>query len=176
MSRTRGWWAAAALTMLAGCGPSYITWQPVEPSPLAQDFSLPDLNGALVALSDFEGQIVIMEFWATWCGPCRMTTPSLEHIYRKFREQGVAVLLVNEKESPDTIQAWARGRFTAPILLDREGRVGERYSVWGLPRLLVIDQEGYIRFNEEGYGGGLERNLELIIKALQEEAAGAAHG
>ena len=132
----------------------------------APGFTLPQLDGPPVSLSDLRGRVVIMEFWATWCNPCRFSLPSLEVIYKRYRNRGVTVLLINEGEEPDRIHPWAQKRFTAPILLDQEERVGRRYQVTGIPRLFILDQEGRLIYAHEGYGGGLERNLTLILEEL----------
>lgn len=149
-----------------GCQPSAPDWPRVNPPVAAPDFTLPTLDGGRVHLADYQGHVVVMEFWATWCGPCRFSTPSLEVIYRKFRNRGVVVLLINAGESPDRIRAWAARRFTAPILLDHGGVVQRLYHLEGIPRLFVIDQAGQIVYDKHGYRGGLEHNLNLILNEL----------
>jgi len=117
-----------------------------------------------------------MEFWATWCGPCRFSSPSLDVIYRKFHDRGATVLLINQGEAPDTVRTWINGRFQAPILLDRDRRVAMRYGVQGIPRLFVVDQAGQILYVRSGYGGGLERDLGAILTQLLAQPAPAGHG
>jgi peroxiredoxin len=159
---------AVGLVALIGCAPDEITsdWHRIEPPVPAAEFSLEQLDGSTVNLSDYRGQVVIMEFWATWCGPCRFSLPSLEVIYKRFRDRGVSVLLINQDEPVDAIRKWAGTRFTAPILLDEGGRVGQRYGVRGIPRLFIIDEDGNLVYAHAGYGGGLERNLTLILEQL----------
>ena len=152
--------------LVAGCAPSEVAWQPVEPPVEAPDFSLAALDGGDVRLSELRGRVVVMEFWATWCGPCRYSSPSLEVMYRKYRDRGVTILLVNQAESPEEIRTWAEGRFTAPMLLDAQQAVARQYRVTGLPTLFIIDQQGMIRYHEAGYGGGLERALQRIFEEL----------
>jgi peroxiredoxin len=154
----------------AGCG-TEPAWTPLPPGRPAPDFTLPGLDGEPVRLSDYHGRVVVMEFWATWCGPCRFSTPSLDLVYRRYRDRGVTVLLINEGESDQAIRTWAGKRFAAPILLDRDQRVGRRYGVTGIPRLLVIDQHGQIAHEHDGYGGGLERQLSAFLDQLLEEPA-----
>ena len=160
--------AAIGLSMVAvsGCEPTTSNWSRVEPAIPATAFTLPQLSGGESSLSELKGRVVIVEFWATWCGPCHYSTPSLEAIYRQYRERGVTVLLINEGDTPEQVRAWAGRRFTAPILLDRDGAVGGRYGVRSIPRLFVIDQRGLILYDESGYRGGLERNLQLILERL----------
>jgi len=153
----------------AGCKPAgglNSEWERVEPPVAAADFTLPQLTGAPVSLSSLRGHPVIMEFWATWCAPCRYSTPSLEAVYRRYKNRGVMVLLINQGESAEQVRAWAGKRFTAPILLDREGAAAGRYGVAGIPRLFIVDREGRIVFDHSGYAGGLERDLHTILDQL----------
>ena len=151
-----------------GCEPGGLSneWHRIEPPVAAPNFTLPQLNGSPVTLSSLRGKVVIMEFWATWCGPCRMSTPSLEAVYREHKDQPVTVLLVNAGETADEIRRWAKQRFTAPILLDTKGAVRRQYGVAGIPKLFVIDQQGRIVYAHSGYGGGLEQSLRTVIKEL----------
>jgi thiol-disulfide isomerase/thioredoxin len=136
----------------------------------APPFSLARLGGGSVSLADQRGRVVVMEFWATWCGPCRMSTPSLEVIAKRHRDQPVSVLLINAGESAETVRAWTGRKFTAAsILLDADGEVRRRYGVAGIPRLLILDGEGRIVYDHSGYRGGVERNLTLILKQLMAE-------
>lgn len=165
------------LLALAGCAPTGLgeDWKKIEPAVETADFTLPQLDpstsaqGAAarpVALSALRGRVVVMEFWATWCGPCRFSLPSLEAIYRKYRDRGVTILLVNEGQADQVVRKWAGKKFTAPILLDQDTRVGARYQVHSIPRLFVVDRQGRLRWAHAGYGGGLERNLSLILDEL----------
>ena len=153
--------------MSAGCtsetvGPEWTRLDPPIPAP---EFTLPQLDGKAVRLSDYRDHVVIMEFWATWCGSCRQSTPSLDVIYRRYRDRGVTVLLINEGEPAARVRAWVERRFAAPILLDEEGRVAKLYRLSGLPRLLIIDH-GRMLYDRSGYHGGLEQNLSLILDDL----------
>jgi thiol-disulfide isomerase/thioredoxin len=161
--------ACCAFLLLAGCEPDGITrdWHPVEPPVPAPDFSLQRLDGPAVSLKDLRGSVVVLEFWATWCGPCRGSLPSLEVIARRYRDRRVQVLLVNVAEQAEPVRAWLEGRYeAAAVLLDGDGGVSERYGVDGIPRLFVIDQDGRVVWSHQGYGGGLERNLTMILDQL----------
>ena len=165
-----GWRLALVLSLLAiaACAPTTVTsdWHRIDPPIASADFTLPQLDGSNVSLAGLRGRIVIMEFWATWCGPCRSSLPSLEIIYKRYRDRGVALLLINQGEPADEVRKWLGGRFTAPILLDQDQRVGRLYRVAGIPRLFIVDKEGQIIYAHGGYGGGLERNLTLILDSL----------
>ena len=161
--------------LAAGCGGDAPKWPRLDPPIAAPDFTLQQLDAGTVHLSDLRGRVVIMEFWATWCGPCRFSTPSLDVIYRKFRDRGVTVLLINQGEDAEKVRRWVEGRFQAPILLDQDRRVAMRYGVQGIPRLFIVDQSGKILYTRSGYGGGLERDLTAILDELL-AASPATHG
>jgi thiol-disulfide isomerase/thioredoxin len=171
--------ALGLVTLLAGCGPETTIgqdWKRIEPPSAAADFTLPQLDGSPMSLSGERGRVVIMEFWATWCGPCRFSLPSLEVIFKRYRARGVSVLLINEGESADTVRAWTEQRFSAPILMDESREVGRRYRLSSLPRLFIVDQSGRLIYAHDGYGGGLERNLTLILEQLLAGSGAGANG
>ena len=151
-----------------GCQPEGVTsdWHKFESPAPAPDFTLQQLDGGTVRLSELRGRIVIVEFWATWCGPCRFSLPSLDVISKKYQGRGVAVLLINQDETAEAVRTWIGKRITAPILLDEGSMVARLYEVESIPRLVVIDREGRMVYLHQGYGGGLERNLSLILDGL----------
>lgn len=158
-----------ALLLLCGCEPTGITadWRRIDPPVAAEPFTLESLDGPPVALTALKGRVVVMEFWATWCGPCRFSLPSLEVIAKRYRDRGVEILLINVGEEPERVRRWAEGRYAAAsILLDRDSAVADRYEVTGIPRLYVTDQAGRLVWAHQGYGGGLERNLTRILDEL----------
>ncbi len=158
----------------AGCQSSEPEWPRIAQPIPAPDFHLEQLDGGTVALSDYHGKIVLIEFWATWCGPCRSSMPSLEHIYRRFQNRGVQLLFINEGENPQTMRRWLGKRFTARILLDSDQQVARRYQVPGLPSLFIVDPNGDIVYVRSGYRGGLERSLTRVLeKLLNPQAVGS---
>ena len=133
---------------------------------MAPEFTLEQLEGGKISLSELRGRVVIIDFWATWCGPCRSSLPSLETIYQQYRGRGVTVLLLNQDEKPKAIRKFTGHRFSAPILLDAGSQVAQQYGVNGIPHTVVVDQQGRILYRHEGYGGGMEHNLKLILDQL----------
>jgi cytochrome c biogenesis protein CcmG/thiol:disulfide interchange protein DsbE len=119
------------------------------PTPLAEaapEFTLQTLDGQSVRLSDYRGQVVLLNTWATWCPPCRAEMPDLEAYYRQHGRDGFVVLAVNNQESPGTVAAFlGEHDFTFPILLDPEGVVIREYGVLGLPTSFFIDRDGTMR-------------------------------
>lgn len=111
----------------------------------APKISFRDQNGKLVSLEDFRGKAVLMNFWATWCGPCRSEMPSLDKLYQKFADRGFVVLGVSvDEEGWDSIKQFLDVvPVTFPIVLD-EGKAIEAYEVFRIPETYLIDPEGKI--------------------------------
>ncbi len=132
----------------------------------AHEFSLQTLDGKQVSLSDLIGDVVLVNFWATWCEPCRDEIPDLEAAYQAHRDEGLVVLGVNVQESPDAVREFVADMgITYPVLLDPTGRVLKEYRSAGLPMSLVIDREGVIRARHVGYlsAGQLKADLAQVL-------------
>jgi peroxiredoxin/outer membrane lipoprotein-sorting protein len=109
------------------------------------DFALKDLAGRTRKLSEFKGKVVLVDFWATWCGPCRIEMPNIQKLYRKHRAKGLVVLAVNVREEPATVTGFLKkNQYTFPVLLDAEGAVAQQYGASSIPTLVVIDRKGMI--------------------------------
>lgn len=109
----------------------------------APDFSLRDANGGLNSLAQYRGSLVLLNFWATWCGPCREEMPSMEQLSRNFGGQGLAVVAVNQRESAALVNRFMKTHalnFSTP--LDTDGRVAASYRVYGIPITYLIDGGG----------------------------------
>jgi len=110
----------------------------------ASDFTLKDLDGKEVALKELRGTVVLLDFWASWCGPCRMELPHIEKLHREFKDKGLVVLGVNN-EPPETARAFVKKKeYTFPTLVDADRGVANRYQVTGIPAVFVIDKDGKI--------------------------------
>ncbi len=113
---------------------------------LAPDFFLETLTGGELRLSDLRGRAVVLNFWATWCLPCRKEIPQLVAAYNQFADQGLVVVGVNLQESPDTIRRYAEDfGMDFPIALDRRGSVADEYRLLGIPTTYFIDRQGVVR-------------------------------
>src|SRR5713226_1950431 len=138
----------------------------------AADFALRDVSGATVTLSGYQGNLVFLNFWATWCGPCRDEMPSMERLYRQIGGQGLAMLAVNEKESVAQVATFMRSHgLSFPALLDVDGKVSSAYRVWGLPTTYLIDGSGRIIGMKSGPRDWASREVVDAVRRLVGEGS-----
>jgi peroxiredoxin len=153
----RHWIVAMSLCVIAACvalgGASAQDKLPVagrhavklgEPAP---DFQLQDLDGRFVKLSDLRGKVVLLNFWATWCGPCRVEMPAMEELYRMFPRKNFEILAVStDAEGASITRPFQKqNRLTFPILHDSDYRVGLTYGARSLPMTFMVDRQGVVR-------------------------------
>lgn len=113
----------------------------------APHFILYDLENKEFTLSDFRGKVVLLNFWASWCGPCRMEMPSMETIYKELKDKGFEILAVNlDRGGPEKVKGFVSNyKLTFPILLDSGGKIAIKYRITALPTSFLLDQKGIIR-------------------------------
>lgn len=114
----------------------------------APQFTLVDLNGKKVDLRTMVNgnRVTLVNFWATWCPPCRAEIPELVKFYSQYKTRGVALLAVNLQESPEVVKAFAaKNQMRFPVLLDNSGKVAETYQVYAIPTTFILDRRGVIR-------------------------------
>jgi peroxiredoxin len=141
----------------------------------AADFGLSDVNGNTIRLSGYRGNLVFLNFWATWCGPCRQEMPSMERLYRELGGQGLAMLAVNEKESGAQVSNFMRSYgLSFPALLDVDGRVSSAYRVWGLPTTILIDGSGTIVGTQSGPRDWASREVVTALSKLLGDTGNSA--
>jgi cytochrome c biogenesis protein CcmG, thiol:disulfide interchange protein DsbE len=117
-----------------------------EEGALAPDFLLERLDGGELRLSDLRGQPVVLNFWATWCAPCRQEIPQFVDAYERYRDQGLVVVGVNMQEGKSIVRPYAEDfGMEFPIAIDVDGEVGDAYRLLGLPVTYFIDHEGVVR-------------------------------
>jgi thiol-disulfide isomerase/thioredoxin len=127
--------------------------------PMASDFTLQDLDGNSVSLSSLRGKVVIIDFWATWCGPCVMSFPAMQAAVNKFRDDaGVVFLFINTAERgsdiEENVSRFIRtNNYDVRVLLDVGSNVARSYGVQGIPTKVLIDAQGRIRDKKVGGGG-----------------------
>ena len=109
----------------------------------APDFTLDDLDGGAVTLSDLEGQVVVLDFWAVWCSPCVEALPHLQQLHEQYAGREVVVLAINVSEDRDEVAEFmAEHGYTLTVLLDGDGRVADDYGVRGIPHTIIVDRDG----------------------------------
>lgn len=123
-------------------------YEPLAVGKEAPDFALTDLNEKPIRLSDYRGKVVFLNFWATWCAPCREEMPSMEVLYRNFEKDGLVILAVSIDRVTTTkdIPPFVKGmNLTFPVLVDSWGKTDKPYKRMGVPETFIIDQQGVIR-------------------------------
>ena len=139
---------------------------PTAPSP-APDFALQDLSGATARLSDFRGKTILLDFWATWCVPCKQSIPRYMEMQNKLRAKGFVVVGVDESESADVVSAHARRQgINYPILLDKDAGLFRKYSGRSLPSAFLIDAQGNIRGHWDGFDAATGLDVEAATYRL----------
>lgn len=137
---------------------------------LAPDFTLNDINGNKVTLSQFRGKVVILNFWSIWCGPCVAEMPSLDNLYRESKDKGLVVIAIAVDNPEKAVRSFIEEKkLTFLVLLDKDKKVYFKYSLYGIPVTLLIDRKGFIA---EKFIGERDWNSpemkEKVIKLLKE--------
>ena len=136
----------------------------------APDFSLPTQSGEKVTLSDLRGQVVLINFWASWCGPCRKEMPQLQALFARYEALGFQMLGVNvEEDSTEAAQFLSETPVTFPVLFDRENGVSKLYDVVAMPSTVLVDRAGNVRYLHNGYQPGYENAYQDQIRELVKE-------
>lgn len=154
--------------LLPGCtGSGSTSGQGPEIGKTAPGFTLKGLDGQEVSLSDLRGKPVLLNFWASWCGPCRLEMPFLQQIYEKWTGEGLVLLAVNLQEDQNTVQEFVRnGGFTFPILLSPGNEVPLAYNIRGIPATFFIDADGIIRDIKIGAFSGVGEVESKLAKIM----------
>ncbi len=133
----------------------------------AQNFILKDLDGNDVGLEDHRGKIILINFWATWCLPCRVEMPSMEKLYTRYKNDDFTILAIDLQEDADSVKAFKEQyKLNFPILLDSDGSVGEFYGVFSIPTTYLVDREGYIIAGAIGARDWATDNAFMLINQL----------
>ena len=137
--------------------------------PQAPDFVLADLDGNQYRLSDYRGQVVIINFWATWCPPCRAEMPSMQRAWQQLEQESILMLGINVGEDEDTIfQFTANYPVEFPLLMDQDSRVINQWPVRGLPTTFVMSPEGKITYRAIGGREWDDPDLLAMVRALMQ--------
>jgi peroxiredoxin len=156
--------ALAFAPLLAVSGSSLQTGAP------APAFELNSNSGKPVSLADLKGQIVLVNFWASWCGPCRQEMPILEQLNHQYHNKGVALIGVNVEPDSNAANTWLKATpVTFPILYDVDSKVSKLYEVQGMPNTVILDRKGVVRYIHRGYAPGAENEYLDQIRTLIRE-------
>ena len=136
----------------------------------APAFTLASRAGQDVSLAQYKGNVVMINFWASWCGPCRQEMPLLETIYKKYNKMGFTMLGVNVEPDSNAANDWLKATpVSFPILYDRDSKVSKLYDVAGMPSTVIIDRGGKVRVLHRGYKPGDENEYLDSIRTLIRE-------
>jgi thiol-disulfide isomerase/thioredoxin len=134
---------------------------------VAPEFALKDADGKEHKLSEYKGKIVLLDFWATWCGPCRMAMPGVQKIHEKFKDKPVVVIGMNTSENKDPVAYMKEKKFTYGLLLNAE-TIGDKYNISGIPAFFLIGPDGKLLWQEVGYNpAGEKEATDVIEKTLK---------
>lgn len=134
----------------AAPSPTPTTPAPEQASPSPQikhkiDFTLKDLNGKDVSIHDFTGKKIYVNFWATWCSPCKSEMPELEKLYQETKDSDLVIIAVNLGDSKETVQAFMnQNNYHFTVLLDSDNAIASKYGITGIPTSIFLDREGYL--------------------------------
>jgi thiol-disulfide isomerase/thioredoxin len=136
----------------------------------APNFTLKSRSGKNIKLSELRGQVVMLNFWASWCGPCRKEMPHLEKIHKKYKRLGFTLLGVNVEENSNDAKNYLKDvKVTFPVLFDNRQKTSKLYNVSAMPTTILIDRNGNKRFIHKGYKAGYENDYKRQIKKLLRE-------
>jgi len=136
----------------------------------AANFTLKSAAGENIRLSEYRGQVVLINFWASWCGPCRQEMPHLDAIHQQYEALGFTVFGVNVEQDRKLADKVLRDiPVSFPILFDDENRVSELYDVDAMPATILVDRSGVIRYMHRGYKPGYEAEYAKQVKTLLRE-------
>lgn len=151
-----------------------------EEATIAPDFTLKDINGKQVALSEHRGKVIFMDFWASWCPPCRNSIPEVEKLYARFKDDRVLILGVNVEGDPSAAKKFAASKGIRYTVLLGDQQTSRAYKVSGIPAFFIIDAEGKIVQRYTGFQSGMydewvqqiEKQLETIKPASRSKTPG----
>jgi len=137
---------------------------------LAPDFTLRSLDGGNLRLEEYRGQVVLINFWASWCGPCRIEMPVLDRLHQRYEDTGFAVLGINvEGDERPARELLQKVPVTFPVLIDEGQTVSQLYRLEAMPSTVVVDRDGVVRYIHRGYRPGDEEKYVEMVRLLISE-------
>jgi thiol-disulfide isomerase/thioredoxin len=169
--RFTGYCAALSIALLCLTPRAHaVANAPLSSGAAAPAFQLDSLDGKAVNLADYKGQVVMLNFWASWCGPCRQEMPILEQLHKQYRAKGFTLVGVNVEPDSGAALKWLKNTpVSFPILFDRDSVASKLYEVQGMPNTVIIDRQGRVRFIHRGYKPGEENEYLDQIRSLIRE-------
>jgi cytochrome c biogenesis protein CcmG, thiol:disulfide interchange protein DsbE len=144
-----------------------------DPERLAPDIKLPAANGTLVSLAEFKGKVVLVDFWASWCSPCRQSFPAINALFDDFHDRGLQVVAVNVDQERRDADAFLSGRpHTIDVVFDPAGKSAKAFDLQGMPTSYLIGRDGTIRFVHTGFNDKVLAAYRREISQLLEEPEG----
>lgn len=142
----------------------------LEQSKPAPNFTLKSAGGENVKLSELRGQVVLINFWASWCGPCRQEMPLLDALHQRYKSLGFTVLGVNVEQDPAKARQMLEDiPVSFPVLFDTRNQVSEAYQVDAMPSTVIVDRDGVVRYIHKGYVPGDENKYQAVVRKLIRE-------
>lgn len=136
----------------------------------APDFALKSSSGENLRLSEFRGEVVMINFWASWCGPCRQEMPLLDELYSQYKPLGFTILGVNVEQDPTQARQMLNDSpVNFPVLFDKQSEVSKLYNVVAMPSTVLVDRDGNVRYLHQGYKPGFEDTYQQQVRALIRE-------
>jgi len=136
------------------------------PAPI---FKLKNLDGQEISLDQFKGKIVLLDFWATWCGPCRMAMPELEKLAKEYPDSMV-LLAINMQEPEEDVRGYVHeNAIGSQVLLDKDGSTSRAYGAYAIPMYFLIDKTGVLRHIQAGYKSNMASQLRALIETLRQD-------
>jgi peroxiredoxin len=131
-----------------------------------KDFALKDLDGKTVRLADYQGKVVLLEFWATWCGPCKQSMPELQRLYDEYQDRGFELIAVSLDESVSAVRTFVEEyRLSFTVVID-DADVNSAYGVFSIPTTFILDKSGQVVRKHLGFAPGLFDSFSEEIEAL----------
>ena len=156
----------AAISSLLITGAAYAD---VKTGP-APDFTLKNESGSNLRLSEFRGEVVMINFWASWCAPCRQEMPLLDELYTQYQPMGFTILGVNVEENSTKARKLLKDSpVNFPVLFDNSSEVSKLYNVVAMPSTVLVDRDGNIRYLHQGYKPGYEESYQQQVRELIRE-------
>lgn len=164
------WTCLKSVTFSVTLGMASLGGMAAEVNQNAPDFTLKGRTGENLRLAEQVGQVIFVNFWASWCGPCRQEMPELERLHQKYAPLGFKVLAINLDEQSQPAEKFLdKLTISFPVLFDPENKVSRAYGVAAMPTSFLIDRDGRLRYLHKGYQAGFEKTYETQIKALVRE-------